>query len=86
MKIDNRQRKDGPSEEFDAAKPQAEQHKALFTLGTKDPRWGSEGSIVILADLLHAVLTWSSQGAAHLHGSGLLAPLRRMATAIALAC
>ena len=37
----------------------------------------------IPANLLHAVLTWSDQGAAHLRGSCLLAPWRRMATVIA---
>ena len=35
----------------------------------------------ILADLLHAVLTWSGPGAAHLRGSGLQAPRRRIAPA-----
>ena len=42
-------------------------------------RPGKQGNI--LADLLRAVLTWSGLGAAHLRGSGLLVPRRRITPA-----
>ena len=60
----------------------------LWSLGTKDARLGKEAGKRgnILAGLLRAVLTWSDPGAAHLRGSGRLAPWRPMATVIAPAC